>query len=292
MTQKQPIQQVLIIVGVAVILVFWFNYFQTNRVISQLQNNEAQKLWWQENYEMVQKLYNSEWFKQQQKAGIQQALGQIEWWTQKPVWETTTPSANSQWDETTETKKISLEQLKRIKDDSLILWNKDAKILIVEYSDLQCPFCKRHFESKTLESIISKYNGNVAKTMRQFPLGFHQYAQKAWEWAECFAQNSAEKYFKFVWAVFAKDLNSNWSDQTIYDVNKELWWNESSFKTCVESWKNTQKIKDQQAEWTNLFGITWTPGNVIINTENGEYVVLAWAYPVNQFEAIIDKLLK
>lgn len=292
MTQKQPIQQVLIIVGVAVILVFWFNYFQTNRVISQLQNNEAQKLWWQENYEMVQKLYNSEWFKQQQKAGIQQALGQIEWWTQKPVWETTTPSANSQWDETTATKKISLEQLKRIKDDSLILWNKDAKILIVEYSDLQCPFCKRHFESKTLESIISKYNGNVAKTMRQFPLGFHQYAQKAWEWAECFAQNSAEKYFKFVWAVFAKDLNSNWSDQTIYDVNKELWWNESSFKTCVESWKNTQRIKDQQAEWTNLFGITWTPGNVIINTENGEYVVLAWAYPVNQFEAIIDKLLK
>ncbi|HBB04186.1 TPA: hypothetical protein DCZ39_04825 [Patescibacteria group bacterium] len=52
-------------------------------------------------------------------------------------------------------------------------------MLIVEYSDLQCPFCKRHFESKTLESIISKYNGNVAKTMRQFPLGFHQYAQKA-----------------------------------------------------------------------------------------------------------------
>jgi hypothetical protein len=45
-------------------------------------------------------------------------------------------------------------------------------------------------------------------------------------------------------------------------------------------------------EWSTLFGVTWTPGNVIINKETGEYTVLAWAYPSADFEKIIDWMLK
>jgi protein-disulfide isomerase len=41
-----------------------------------------------------------------------------------------------------------------------------------------------------------------------------------------------------------------------------------------------------------LFGITWTPGNVLINNNTGEYDIISWAYPTASFETIIDKLLK
>ena len=294
MTSKQHMQQVIIFFVVVITIVCWFMYFQANRIIAQIQTNESQKVWWEENYKMIQQIYNSDGFKQQQKASIQQALSQMNGQGTQPNQPTANnqPTPSNQWAEETSIKKLSLDQLKKIKDDAYILGNKDAKVLILEYSDLQCPFCKRHFESKTLETIVSKYQWQVSKAMRQFPLSFHPYAQKAGEGAECFAQWDAEKYFTFVGAIFAKDLNTNGNDQVIYEVNKQLWWNESSFKTCVESWKNSQRIKDQMAEWSTLFGISWTPGNVIINTENGEYVVLAWAYPAGDFEKIIDQFLK
>jgi hypothetical protein len=42
--------------------------------------------------------------------------------------------------------------------------------------------------------------------------------------------------------------------------------------------------------WTNIFGITWTPGNVIINTETLEYEVISWAYPAQTFRDAIERL--
>ena len=167
MNPKQHMQQILIMLGVAIVIVVWFSFFQTSRVISRLENNEAQKLWGQENYELVKKLYDSEWFKQQQKAGLDQALGQINGQQAQPS--ANNQAKNTQENDNSEIKKISLDQINKIKNDTYIIGNKNAKILIVEYSDLQCPFCKKHFESKTLETLVNKYDGKVAKTMRQFP---------------------------------------------------------------------------------------------------------------------------
>ncbi|AHB41649.1 hypothetical protein P148_SR1C00001G0861 [candidate division SR1 bacterium RAAC1_SR1_1] len=78
MNPKQHMQQILIILGVAIIIVIGFSFFQTNRVISWLENNEAQKVGGQENYETIQKIYGSDTFKSQQKASLGQALGQMQ----------------------------------------------------------------------------------------------------------------------------------------------------------------------------------------------------------------------
>jgi protein-disulfide isomerase len=183
-------------------------------------------------------------------------------------------------------KKISMDEVKKIKDSALLVGPKDAKILIVEYSDLQCPFCKRHHDNGTLKALVDKYPGKVAKTLRQFPLGFHQFAQKAGEAAYCYADGTdADKYYKFVDGVFAKTLSS---DAVPFDVAKELGANEATFKTCVDGGKFAQRVKDEMSEGQRLFGITGTPGNVILNTESGEYVVVAGAYPASEFEKTLD----
>ncbi len=293
-TAQQHLKQVLLVGVISIGAIVWISYRQWNRVINTMKQLEAQKIWWQENYEMLQKVYSSDWFKQQQKASLEQAISQMD--SKNPTANTNNPTAENTAPTNQEApkntiKKVSLEVLQKIKDDAYIVWNKDAKVMIIEYSDLQCPYCKRHFESKTLETLVTKYNGKVSKTMRSFPLGFHQYAQKAWEWAECYANGSVEKYFTFVWAVFAKDINTNWSNQAIFDINKALWWDEAWFKSCVDSNKYAQKIKDQQAEWSS-FGVTGTPWNVIVNMETGEYVLLAWAYPIGDFEKVIDTFIK
>jgi predicted DsbA family dithiol-disulfide isomerase len=58
----------------------------------------------------------------------------------------------------------------------------------------------------------------------------------------------------------------------------------------LDSGKFKSKVDAQIQEWQE-FGVTWTPGNVIVNSLNGEYVVVAWAYPVSKFVEEIDKML-
>jgi len=81
--------------------------------------------------------------------------------------------------------------------DSYFKGNADAPITIVEFSDYECPFCER-FWSQTFPSIVSNYidTGKVKFHYRDFPLGFHQNAQKAAEAARCAGeQGGNDAYF-------------------------------------------------------------------------------------------------
>jgi protein-disulfide isomerase len=62
-------------------------------------------------------------------------------------------------------------------------------------------------------------------------------------------------------------------------------------KECIASNKYLNKINSQMKVGQENFGITWTPGNVLINNETWEYDVISWAYPKESFIAIIDRLL-
>lgn len=279
-----------LVLSVVTLLLVAFNTFGGNAgVMKALEQVEAMKVGGAENYEIVKKIYNSDAFKSQQKTSLEAAAAQMAGADAKPA-DAAQPEAAAPAEETAPAadaaKKISLDEVKKIKDSALLVGPKDAKILIVEYSDLQCPFCKRHHDNKTLQTLVDKYNGKVAKTLRQFPLGFHQYAQKAGEAAYCYADGTdAEKYYKFVDGVFAKTLSS---DTVPFDVAKDLGADEATFKNCLDSGKFAQRVKDEMAEGQRLFGITGTPGNVIINTESGEYVVVAGAYPASEFEKTLD----
>ena len=81
--------------------------------------------------------------------------------------------------------------------DSYFKGDANAPITIVEFSDYECPFCAR-FWSKTFPSIVSNYidTGKVKFHYRDFPLGFHQNAQKAAEAARCAGeQGGNDAYF-------------------------------------------------------------------------------------------------
>src|SRR3989344_6219200 len=71
-------------------------------------------------------------------------------------------------------------------DDDPVKGDPNAPITIVEFSDFQCPFCERFF-TETLPLIEKNYikTGKVRLVYRDFPLGFHENAEKAAEAAEC-----------------------------------------------------------------------------------------------------------
>lgn len=90
-----------------------------------------------------------------------------------------------------------------IKDDDHVLGSKKAKVLIVEYSDFQCPFCKRFFPS--VQQALQEYGDKVALVYRHFPLtSIHPYAQPLAEGSECAAEiGGSDKFWEFHDQVFS-----------------------------------------------------------------------------------------
>jgi protein-disulfide isomerase len=85
--------------------------------------------------------------------------------------------------------------------------------------------------------------------------------------------------------------NNNFSVDGFYDLAVELGANKDTLKECVDSERFKDKALAQQTTGQDVFGITGTPGNALINNATGEYEVISGAYPAASFEAIIDKML-
>lgn len=245
---------------------------------------EEMKAWWPENFSMVQELYSSDTYKKQQKDSISQFLGSIKWNNpeqNKPEVDEPTPN---QWPD-----QAMIDKLNTIKKDWYIHWDENAQITILEYSEVVCPFCKRQSQQWTIDQIIEKYQGKVNSIFRQFPLvNLHPTAPMASEWAECAGELWwSEKYYEYLTKAFSlADVNTD----TIKQLAKDIWLKTAKFNECLDSGKFKAKV-DAQLQEGQGFGVSWTPGNVIVNSINWQYVLVAWAYPVEKFVEEIDKML-
>ena len=96
-------------------------------------------------------------------------------------------------------------------DDDAVLGDKNAPVTIIEFSDYECPFCKRHFD-QTHPELVKKYidTGKAKLVFRDFPLSFHEpMASKEAIAANCArAQGGDKKYFEFHDEIIL-DNNSN-----------------------------------------------------------------------------------
>ena len=312
--KKMWLFQTLVVVMLIVIVALWFiNYNSNTTGLRQaLEDMEAMKVWWQENFELLKKVMNSEQQKQQYKQQFEQMLGQIEWgdWNNANDWQNPTQQANNnnqelnnnqQWNNNQQANNnpnqrgsantISQSQISDITDD-YVKWNKDAPIYVIEYTDFECPFCQRHHNNGTLEQVIENYNWQVAVMLKHFPIpNLHPNAERMAEAAECvWDQLWTSSYFDYAWLVF-ENANSAKSKSQLANLATQVWANKSSFTQCLDSNKFANKVAEDRSEWRSIFGVSGTPWNVVINTETWERTLVAWAYPFSKFKTEVDKLL-
>lgn len=155
----------------------------------------------------------------------------------------------------------------------------DALVTIVEWSEFQCPFCKR--VGPTMDKITETYGDKVRVAFKHNPLGFHKNAMPA-----AMAAEAAGKQGKF-WEMHDKlfensrDLTKEnfikWAGELKLDVNK--------FKKDLEDKALTEKIKKQQSQGVSL-GARGTPAFFV----NGRF--LSGAQPFERFKTLIDEELK
>ncbi len=175
-------------------------------------------------------------------------------------------------------------------DDDPIKGDPKAPLTLIEFSDYQCPFCRR-FHQEVLPSIESEYisKGKVRYIFRDYPLQFHQQALPAALAANCAGEQ--EKYWEMNNFLFENptklDIASTLSSA------KSLGLNYEEFEKCVNEKKYESEIQ-KDAEDAKKYGVRGTPSFFIGKTEEGKEMTGSYvrgAQPFEAFKARIDKLL-
>jgi protein-disulfide isomerase len=186
-------------------------------------------------------------------------------------------------------------------DDDPYLGNKDtAKVAIVEFSDYECPFCKRHHE-QVYPDIIKNYvdNGQAIYVYRDFiavPSHNPAATQEAYA-ASCVKEltGSNTKYFEYGTLLYANTQSNGGGllNTDEFQLASQVGVNGDQLKTCIES----QKYKDEMAadeEAAIAAGIQGTPGFVVgvLNSDGSvDGKIVAGAYPYETFAALIEEML-
>lgn len=167
-----------------------------------------------------------------------------------------------------------------ISDSDYVFGDKNAKVVLIEYTDFECPFCAKHYD--TAKKIKETYGNKIAFVTRHFPLSFHAEAQKAAEAAECAGEQG--KFWQMYDYIFAANKAKDMSVDKWKAGAKKLGLSTAKFNDCLDTGKYAQKIADS-ANGGAAAGVDGTPATFV----NGELV--SGALPFEQFKSMIDGLL-
>ncbi|MBI5466568.1 MAG: thioredoxin domain-containing protein [Candidatus Kerfeldbacteria bacterium] len=174
----------------------------------------------------------------------------------------------------------------KVKDTDYVRGTKNAPVTLVEYSDLECPFCKR-FHPATLQ-LLQEYAGKVQMVFRHFPLSFHANAQKEAEAAECVGKlGGASKFYAFVDKIFERTTSNGtgFALDKLGPLAREVGVAQSKFQSCLDSGEFAAKVQADIQEGSQ-YGVGGTPTTFV----NGTTVEGAVSY--EQLKAAVDQALK
>jgi len=186
-----------------------------------------------------------------------------------------------------------LETMPAVTAEDHIQGDINAPVVIVEYSDTECPFCQRHHQS--MSQLMETYGkeGKVAWVYRHFPIdGLHPKSRKEAEATECAAEQGGNAKF---WAYMNRLMeitptNNGLEASQLPEIAKFVGLDVNAFNTCLSSGKYAKKIAAQikEAEATGGDG---TPWNIIV-TKSGKKFPLSGYRPVENLQAIVDAVSK
>jgi protein-disulfide isomerase len=164
-------------------------------------------------------------------------------------------------------------------ESSYALGPADAPITIVEFSDFECPFCRR-WHAEVYKPLLAAYPGKIRLVYRNLPLtSIHADALAAAEAAMCAGEQDV--YWKYHDKLFSSESLGN----SVYlQYAQDLGLNMTTFKACLSDHKY-QKAIEADSDFAINLGIRSTPTFFI----NG--LALVGAQPLDVFKQVIDKEL-
>jgi protein-disulfide isomerase len=155
---------------------------------------------------------------------------------------------------------------------------KNAPVTIVEFSDYECPFCKRGEDA--IQKVVDTYGDKVRVVFRDYPLEFHPRARPAAEAAAC--ANAQGKFWEYNKKLFANQQAL--SDENFKTYAKDVGLDVAKFDECYAKKPHSAAIDKDMADGAAA-GVNGTPAFFI----NGRS--LSGAQPFERFKEIIDEEL-
>lgn len=189
--------------------------------------------------------------------------------------------------------KTTTASMRPVTSDDHILGDPNAQLLIVEYSDTECPYCKMFHT--TLHQIVADYgpSGKVAWVYRHFPIDqLHPKSRKEAEATECANElGGPTKFWEYLNMIYDKTPSNNGLDPAQLPIfAQNIGLDVTAFNTCLNSGKYASKV---QADYDDAIasGGRGTPHTIILS-KDGTKTPVEGAEPYAQVKTVIDSLLK
>jgi len=173
-----------------------------------------------------------------------------------------------------------------------MLGKMDAPVTIVEFSDYQCPYCRRY--SLTVFPVLKRDfidTGKVRYVFRDFPLSsIHREAQKAHESAHCAGEH--QKYWEMHDVLFQQQRDLMVTSLKKYGASLGI--DSEVFAGCLDSGRYEADIQKDVGQGTAA-GVRGTPSFFIGKSESGDSItgtMIRGAQPLAHFQQVINQMLE
>lgn len=152
----------------------------------------------------------------------------------------------------------------------------DATLTLVEYSDLECPFCKVFHQAMT--TIKDKHS--IAWVYRHYPIdSLHSQAREEAEAAACVGKLGGDaKFWQYVDKIFATTTSNDGLDLTLLPkFATEVGINQTDYETCITNGEGKTIVEADEATG-NQIGVSGTPYPVLIDTNGKAYAIFEQSF--------------
>lgn len=154
----------------------------------------------------------------------------------------------------------------------------NGDILLIEYSDFECPFCQRfHDVVKTLVD-----EGEVTWVYRHLPLSFHPTADEAAKLADCARiHGGVDAFWTFTDSVFSTDSANSPDPIVAYrKLGTDAGLSESQMDGCLAAGSESTEVVNQHGRDAQTYGVEGTPGSFLVNTKTNAVERIPGAFPL------------
>ena len=251
-----------------------------------LLQHEYDKVGGKENYEVItelQKAFLVHPDNPQNIAAQKEILAQLGGGTNTNQTQATTPTGNV----------LSNEQMANILENAVLEGNKDAPVVVVEYADLECPYCVvQHNDHQITTNLKADFPDQVTTAFKN-----HRGVNHSGTEIKALAVLCAEKvggndaYVQFYKEIFAGSTTSTYYPVSdLADIAKKIGIDVTAWQSCVDN-KETLTQFTEETEEAKKYGMSGTPGTLLFNRNTGKYAVLKGAYSYENFKSTVQSLL-
>ena len=173
-----------------------------------------------------------------------------------------------------------------------IEWNKNADIMAIEYSDMECPFCIRQYSDTKLQpSLAAQYGDKVGFAFKNNRGVNHPGTEAKALGALCAKQVGGDKaYIGFYHAIMDGTTQNNlYAVDKLPEIAKNLKLDLKKWQSCVDT-KATLAQFESETKEAQKYKLNGTPGTLLLNVKTGKYATVEGAYPMSEFTQKITSI--